>query len=45
MFVGGIFGFLGVLLVVGFLVGGIEVVVVIVGELDDFKKFMFKVIK
>ena len=44
-FVGGISGFLGVLLVAGFSVGGTEVVAVTAGESDDPKKSMPKAIK
>ncbi len=44
-FVGGISGFLGVLLVAGFSVGGTEVVAVTAGESDDPKNCMPKAIK
>ncbi|HCT8133191.1 TPA: amino acid permease [Staphylococcus aureus] len=44
-FVDGISGFLGVLLVAGFSVGGTEVVAVTAGESDDPKKSMPKAIK
>lgn len=41
-FVGGISGFLGVLLVAGFSVGGTEVVAVTAGESDDPKSLCLK---
>ncbi|EHJ07461.1 amino acid permease [Staphylococcus simiae] len=44
-FVGGVSGFLGVLLVAGFSVGGTEVVAVTAGESNDPKKSMPKAIK
>ncbi|MCU5745596.1 amino acid permease [Staphylococcus sp. SQ8-PEA] len=44
-FVGGISGFLGVLLVAGFSVGGTEVVAVTAGESDNPRKSMPKAIK
>lgn len=44
-FVGGITGFLGVLLIAGFSVGGTEVIAVTAGESDNPKKSMPKAIK
>ena len=44
-FVGGLSGFLGVLLVAGFSVGGTEVVAVTAGESDNPEKTMPKAVK